>query len=107
MESLHSSLSCIGGRILLATAAGFSVILIASCSTAMSDNATLCLINEGYELPEPPSKEAWLEGASPYSPFKIINRDDLGGPALSNEENTRLIEACPPSGEKYVIFDGS
>lgn len=65
-----------------------------------------CLEHAGYELPEPPSREAWVSGDAEYSPFGILVADD--GPyagAVEVDEVLELIERCPPSSQKLILLD--
>lgn len=60
-----------------------------------------CLINEGYDIPEAPSQEVWMESVSsgssdsfnPYSVFIPTSSSYIAG--VSFEELSRLNQVCP------------
>lgn len=60
-----------------------------------------CIENEGYELPEPPSWEAWRDrGDGRYSPHRHVSEDG----SLPTEDFHALIETCPQGGSAKVIM---
>lgn len=63
-----------------------------------------CLIVEGYDLPEAPSREAWIDDPTLYDPHWIINQPNDAGQSLSSTEVDRLNAVCTPSSQKFTVF---
>lgn len=61
-----------------------------------------CLLAQGYDVPEPPSAEAWKDSSleSAWNPYEAM----FGGPAgqqIPQDELRSLMVACPQSGPTY------
>lgn len=61
-----------------------------------------CIIAHGYDVPEPPSAEVWIDSGleAAFNPYVAI----LLGPSpirIPEDELRSLMEACPQSGPNY------
>lgn len=71
-----------------------------------------CLIAQGYEIPEPPSEDTWVEtaltGAMPWTPFNfVIDGINNGSIVMTQAEFDELTYQCPQSGAAAYIDLGS
>jgi hypothetical protein len=58
-----------------------------------------CLIAQGYEIAEPPSKDVWIEQPSPWNPYEtILSFSSPIFQRLSRDELQQLVTDCPQSG---------
>lgn len=58
---------------------------------ALLDNRD-CIIAQGYDLPQPPSYQAWRDMNAAWNPFVDLPPD------LATSDLQALVEACPPVG---------
>lgn len=63
-----------------------------------------CLIAQGYEMPEPPSMEAWIEsGFAAWNPYQELTGPDAPvQPSLAEIE--RLTQECPQVIQGAIAF---
>ncbi|WP_099332688.1 hypothetical protein [Actinomyces minihominis] len=65
-----------------------------------------CLIDQGYEIPEAPSAQVWIDsvtGASAYSPYVVFSdRSSAYYVEVSWEELSRLNSVCPQGGGMVI-----
>jgi hypothetical protein len=65
-----------------------------------------CLEHEGYPLPAPPSREAWVSGSAEYSPYaELTEPPDGAGWGIEVDEVLRVLEICPTTSQKFVVLD--
>jgi len=86
-------------------------------NAALDDNAyqrmldvRTCIIDQGYELPEAPSAEVWMQSESweAWNPYQVLTDPQLSptGTILDRATLAELMEVCPQSGAGMVfVFD--
>lgn len=68
-----------------------------------------CLTHEGYELPEPPSEEAWAEAnsGSRYEPHSYLLTLTVDGKRVhSPSDFHRMVDACPMGTVSSIFVAG-
>lgn len=51
-----------------------------------------CIIDEGYDLPEPPTYQAWMDIGAAWNPYADLPE------SVTGDELVALTTACPPAG---------
>lgn len=61
-----------------------------------------CIVAQGYDVPEPPSAQVWIDSGleAAFNPYAVL-LDGSSGFRIPEDELRSLMEACPQSGPNF------